>query len=115
MKEKKETQDFLKQHYNYAINACSPIVEDLTMVVKQTEDGDVFTYVPTDAKQIVASHGTFSDWQLNTLLKAGISPQSVGTPRTGLNSRIEGIDVVNQAAAAIDAEFAAAETPTTEE
>lgn len=91
----------LKKYFDKTVNQCSPLVVDYVRIVNHDEDGNEFvTYEPVDYPTLVEANGSVGLWSLNALLKAGISPNF--PIRTGLNTRLEGIDVINQAAAVAD-------------
>lgn len=91
----------LKLCFNSACDQKSPIVQDYDRVVNVDEDGnEVVIYLPVDANKIRESNGSVKDWSLDALLKAGINPNF--PIRTGLNTRLEGVDVVNDAVASLD-------------
>lgn len=79
----------------------SPLQKDFNRVVNYDENGNEYlTWEEVDYPSIQASHGFVSDWSLDSLLKAGIDP---GFPiHTGLNTRLEGIGVVNNAVSIAD-------------
>lgn len=101
---------FLKKAFNYELNQnARNFMTDKILKVKKSKDGeDVLVFEPVDYPAIVAANGSVDDWKLENLLKAGISPQSVGSPHTGYNSRLEGIDDVhlieNEVASFLEAE-----------
>lgn len=95
----------LKAYFNENVNQCSPSRGDLQRVVKYDEDGNEYiVYEEVDYPTLVASRGKVSDWSLNALLSAGIDPR-FGI-HTGLNTRLEGVDIVNQMSEQVDAIFA---------
>lgn len=101
--EVKKRKSFLTQAFDYDVNQNSPVLQDYDLVKKYDEDGkEVIVFVPSDNEALIASNGKVTDWSLDTMLKAGINPQTIGTPRTGFNSRIEGVDMVNQFAQQAD-------------
>lgn len=86
----------LEKHYDKVHCHGTPIQEDFQRVVKHDEDGNEFiVYEKVDYKKILESNGRVSDWSLSNLLKAGINPDF--PIHTGFNSRLEGIDVLNDA------------------
>lgn len=101
---------FLKKAFNYELNQnARDFMHDKILKVKKSKDGeDIIVFEEVDYPAIVAANGNVDDWKLENLLKAGINPQSVGTPHTGYNSRLEGIDDVhsieNEVASFLDAE-----------
>lgn len=92
----------LRIYVNRKHDSCSPIQEDLERVVKYDEKGnEIISYLPVDYPALVKSNGIAEMWSLNNLLKAGVNPDF--PVRTGLNSRIEGVNEIEKAAAAADA------------
>ena len=91
----------LSKYFNKKVNQCSPVQKDVKRVVNYDELGNEFiTYPEVDYAAFTASLGTVQDWSLDALLKAGISPDF--PIHTGLNTRLEGIDVISQASAIAD-------------
>lgn len=91
----------LKTQFDYECNQFSPVREDLARVVNYDEDGNEFiTWEPIDYDKIRVENGSLKDWNLDTLLKAGINPNF--PIKTGLNTRLEGIEQVQKAAAVAD-------------
>lgn len=91
----------LESHVLKDVNQFSPVGEDSVRVVKFGKDGEeLVTFEPIDYKSIRDSHGTVDLWSLNSLIKAGVNPDF--NIHTGFNSRIEGVDVVNQFESEID-------------
>lgn len=91
----------LKAYFNDTVNQCSPSRGDVQRVVNYDEDGNEYiTYEPIDYPALLASRGSVSDWSLDSLLKAGIDPK-FGV-HTGLNTRLEGVSIVDSFAAAAD-------------
>lgn len=91
----------LKSVFDYDCNQFSPVQEDLARIVNYDEDGNEFiTWEPIDYDKIRVSNGSLKDWNLDALLKAGINPNF--PIKTGLNSRLEGIEQVQKAAAVAD-------------
>lgn len=84
----------LKAYFDETVNQYSPSRGDDQRVVNYDEEGNEFiTYEPIDYPALVASRGTVSDWSLDALLKAGVDPKF--PIHTGLNTRLQGVDVVN--------------------
>lgn len=88
----------LSRYFSKNINQASPVQIDYERVVNYDKDGNEFvTWVEVDYPTLQASHGVVGDWSLDSLLKAGINPNfpiSTGSP-----TRLEGVGVVNDAAA----------------
>ena len=82
----------------------SSVKEDFARVVSYDSDGVEFvTYEKVDYSKIVERNGVCVNWSLTSLLKAGINPD-FGI-RTGLNTRLAGVAVVQQLAAEVDGVF----------
>lgn len=91
---------------------ASSVKEDLQRVVNYDSDGvEYVTYEPVDYKKIIDSHGSVSDWSLDTLLKAGIDPAF--PIHTGLSTRLDGVSVINELSAQADS-ILSSETPKAE-
>jgi len=94
----------LKKYFNKKSYA-SPVMDDYDRVVRYDEDGnEIISYEKVDYPSLVDSRGTIGVWKLNALLAAGIDPNF--NIHTGFNSRIEGVDTVNDALAYTDQLFA---------
>ena len=92
----------LKKYFDKSVNQSSPIQKDLARKVNYDEKGEEYiTWEEVDYPSIIKEHGDVSFWSLDALLKAGINPNF--PIRTGLNTRLEGVDVVNNAVAELDA------------
>lgn len=79
----------------------SSVKEDLQRVVNYDSEGNEHVvYEPIDYKKIVESNGSALDWSISTLLKAGINPNF--PIHTGLNTRLDGIGVIQDASAIAD-------------
>lgn len=83
----------LEKYFDTGIDQRSPVQVDYERKVNYDEDGNEFiTYELVDYPKIQAANGSVKDWSLNALLKAGINPNF--PIRTGINTRLEGIDLV---------------------
>lgn len=92
----------LNKYFDKSVNQCSPVAEDFNRVVNYDENGNEFiTYQKVDYKKIQESNGTVDMWSLNSLLSAGINPNF--PIHTGLNTRLEGVSIVNDMVATADA------------
>lgn len=90
----------LQTHVQKHVSQFSPSVGDEQRVVKFGVDGEeLIAFEPVDYQKIIESHGSVEMWSLDSLLKAGINPNS--TVRTGYNSRLDGFEAIS----AIDAEL----------
>ena len=104
----------LHKYFDKNVNQASPVQVDLQRIVNYDEDGNEFvTYVPVDYPAIIERNGEVQDWSLASLLKAGINPNF--PIRTGLNTRLEGIEVINDAAAYADSLVSENVEPKTDE
>ena len=91
----------LTNQFNYDLNQCSPVREDLVRVVKKDEKGEEhIVYEPFDYPSYQKSLGLVDNWSLDNLLKAGINPD-FGI-NTGFNTRLEGIGFVDSASAFVE-------------
>lgn len=91
----------LSAYFDPEVNQCSPVQKDYKRVVNYDKDGnEVITYVEVDYSSIQAANGSAKDWSLVSLLKAGVNPNF--PVHTGLPTRLEGIGVVDEAAAIAD-------------
>lgn len=87
--------DVLTKNFSYEVDQFSPVQEDFSRKVQYDEDGiEHIVFVPVDYPAIQASFGFVSDWSLNALLAAGVNPNFPIS--TGLNTRLEGVDVLAQ-------------------
>ena len=86
----------------------SPVQPDYNRVVQYDEEGnEIVTYEEVDYPKVQASLGSWTDWSLNTLLKAGINPD-FGI-HTGNPTRLEGVDMIADLSAQADAILAGIE------
>lgn len=91
----------LSAHFDKSVNQCSPVQPDFNRVVNYDKNGnEIITYEEVDYPSIQDSLGTVHEWSLNALLRAGINPNF--PIHTGNSTRLDGIDVVNQASAIAD-------------
>ena len=95
-------------YFSAGIDQSSPVQDDFIRKVSYDEDGNEFiTYEKVDYAKLIASNGSASDWSLNALLKAGINPNF--SISTGNTTRLEGVGVIDDAQAYVDALFAETE------
>ena len=95
----------LDKYFSAGIDQSSPVQDDFIRKVNYDEDGNEFiTFEKVDYSKLIASNGSVLDWSLNSLLKAGINPNF--SIHTGNPTRLEGIGVVDDAQAYVDALFA---------
>lgn len=90
----------------YDKKACfqSRVRPDYDRVVNVDEDGtERISYELVDYRKIQESNGSFLNWSLDALLKAGINPDSA--IKTGFNSRLDGFNEMSVAAAAVGAKL----------
>lgn len=91
---------FLKAHFSKNINQCSPVQKDYVRKVKTDGETEVVVYEEVDYAKLHKSLGKASDWNLDTLLKAGVNPNF--PIHTGNPTRIEGLDAISDFAARAD-------------
>lgn len=95
----------LDKLFSAGIDQSSPVQDDYNRIVNYDEDGNEFiTYEKVDYAKLIASNGSVLDWSLDALLKAGINPNF--SIHTGNCTRLEGIGVIDDAQAYVDALFA---------
>lgn len=99
-------QSVLNALFNPAINQNSPVVPCIERVSKFDENGkEVVSFEDQDLfSSVVLSHGKFSDWSINSLMKAGISPDF--PIRTGPVSRVESAKDIESISSAVEKMFA---------
>lgn len=91
----------LSHLYDKGVNCYSPVMEETQMVIKCDKKGnEIIVWEPVDCSKIIASNGTADMWSLNSLLAAGINP-NFGV-KTGYNTRLEGVDAIDEIVATID-------------
>jgi len=82
----------------------SPVQVDYERVVNYDEDGnELISYEEIDYPKIQASLGSWSNWSLEALVKAGIDPAF--PIHTGNPTRLEGLDAINDFTAVADEIF----------
>lgn len=98
----------LKKYVDDGIDHSSPVQKDYNRVVNYDEDGNEFiTWEEVDYSKLIRSLGSVEDWSLNALLAAGVNPNfgiSTGNP-----TRLEGLGVIDDASAYVDALLAETE------
>ena len=88
-------ENVLTRHFDVSVNQASRVCPDYDRVVKFDEDGsEVVVYQEVDYPALVASRGSVLDWQLDSLLKAGINPNF--PINTGNPTRLEGFSALGQ-------------------
>lgn len=71
----------------------SPVQPDYNRVVNHDEYGnEIISYEEVDYPKVQASLGRWTDWSLDSLIKAGINPDFA--IHTGNPTRLEGIDQI---------------------
>lgn len=91
----------LKAYFDKNVDQESRVVPDYIRKVNYDNDGNEFiTYEEVDLQKFQESLGTVDMWSLDALLKAGIDPAF--SIHTGLNTRLEGVGIVNSAVDIID-------------
>lgn len=92
----------------------SSVKTDFVRVVnRDDEEREFISYEKVDYPAIIERNGTMKDWSLQSLLKAGINPD-FGI-HTVNNTRLEGFNTVQDAAAMADSIFAESEEQKNEE
>lgn len=92
-------------YFSAGIDQSSPVQDDFIRKVNYDEDGNEFiTYEKEDYSKLIASNGSVFDWSLEALLKAGVNPNF--SIHTGNSTRLEGLGVIDDAQAYVDALFA---------
>lgn len=87
----------------------SPVQPDYNRVVNlDDEQNEFITFEQVDYPKIQSKHGKWNDWSLTSLLKAGIDPAFA--IHTGMNTRLEGVGVIEGISADVEAAFANAES-----
>lgn len=85
-------------------NCASPLRKDFQRKVNYDAEGKEFiTYPEVDYRELQKANGSFLDWSLDSLLKAGVNPDF--PIHTGLNTRLEGLSVVEDASKIADEIF----------
>ena len=83
----------LARLFNYDLNQCSPVRDDFDRIVNIDDEGNEFiTYEKVDYPKFQKSLGSFADWSLNALLKAGINPNF--PIHTSNPTRLDGLDAL---------------------
>lgn len=89
------------KYFDKSVPKSSPIQKDYNRIVNYDEDGnELITYEEVDYPSIQESNGSVEVWSLNALLKAGVNPNF--PIHTGNNTRLEGLNALNQAVAIAD-------------
>lgn len=91
----------LSKYFSKDVDVKSPIQKDYNRVVNYDSDGNEYIiWEEVDYPSIQAANGSISNWSLNALLAAGINPDF--PIHTGNPTRLDGVGVVNDAAAIAD-------------
>lgn len=91
----------LKAYFDKSVNQASPIQKDFDRVVNYDIDGNEFiSYQEVDYPKLAVARGTVDMWSLGSLLKAGISPDM--PIHTGFNTRLEGVNVLQDMSSVVD-------------
>ena len=102
----------LERIFNYEIDQRSPIQTDRMRKVDFDEDGnEIISWTEIDYEKLQQSLGTVNDWSLTNLLKAGINPDF--PIHTGYNTRLEGVNIINNLEGQINEIFEHPEYDTT--
>ena len=84
----------IEKMFNYELDQRSPIQKDVWRKVDHDEDGiEIISWPEVDYEKLQQSLGTVDDWKLENLLKAGIDPSF--SIHTGYNTRLEGVNDIN--------------------
>lgn len=88
--------------YDKKARVQSRVRPDYDRVVNVDEDGtEHISYELVDYRKIQESNGSFVNWSLDALLKAGINPDF--PIKTGFNTRLDGFGEMSAGAAAVGA------------
>lgn len=88
----------------FDFRTVSPVQVDYWRKVDYDEEGnEIITWPEVDYSQLQQSLGIVGDWSLTNLLKAGINPDF--PIHTGLPTRLEGVNMVNNIEQNIDSLF----------
>lgn len=89
------------KYFDKSVPKSSPIQKDYNRVVNYDENGNEFiTWEEVDYSSIQQANGSVDMWSLNSLLAAGVNPNF--PIHTGNNTRLEGLNTLNQAVAIAD-------------
>lgn len=89
------------KYFDKSVPKSSPVQKDYNRVVNYDENGNEFiTFEEVDYPAIQQANGEAADWSLNALLAAGVNPNF--PIHTGNNTRLEGLNTLNQAIAIAD-------------
>lgn len=90
--------------FDSGVNQCSPVQRDLRRKVDYDENGnEVVSFVEVDYPSFQASLGRIDDWSLESLLKAGVSPQF--PIHTYFSTRLEAEQCINGLISQLDQLF----------
>ena len=79
----------LSKYRNCDLNRCSPVQKSYDLVRDFVDGREVKSFVETDFPKIIESHGSASDWSLDSLTKAGINPNfSIHTSAPGARTDV---------------------------
>lgn len=94
----------LESHFDKSIDQNSPCRDDFARVSKFDEDGiERVSYVKVDRRDMIAAHGSYRDWSLDALSKAGINPNFA--IHTSGATRLDSADDVKAAADSVEKFF----------
>lgn len=98
-------QSVLITLFNKDVKQNSPVFPCIERVTKFDENGkEVVSFEEQDLfSNVVLSHGKFSDWSINSLMKAGINPDF--PIHTGSVSRVESAKDAESISADVDKIF----------
>lgn len=95
----------LTKLFNREVDCCSPHKDCYEQKIDYDKDlNPIISYCKVDSSKIIEANGKASDWSLSVLLKAGINPSF--PIHTSMNSRLEGIGILNGIVDDVDKFFA---------
>lgn len=69
---------FLDSTFNRSLLKSDPVVPEIGRVVRVCDDGsEVVSYEPIDLASIKQSNGIASNWNISSLIKAGVNPENI--------------------------------------
>lgn len=96
---------FLDSTFNRSLLKSDPVVPEIGRVVRVCDDGsEVISYEPIDLVEIKKSNGIASNWNLSSLIKAGVNPENVQGYSMSA-SRLDSQAAVSGVAAEVDKFF----------
>ena len=96
---------FLNSTFNRSLLKSDPVVPEIGRVVRVCDDGsEVVSYEPIDLASIKQSNGIASNWNLSSLIKAGVNPENIQGHSMSA-SRLDSQPAVSGVAAEVDKFF----------